>query len=110
MTELPPGDRKFIGFVLPAFDSSQKVPHISRRMPLFAMPATERSSGRGASLNLARGQLRIRARVADGRIAQRVHTVDGDGMAWEALYTLEQQPDGSLKFTGCTLLKAGQAV
>ncbi|MFZ2158789.1 MAG: DUF4864 domain-containing protein [Bradyrhizobium sp.] len=50
------------------------------------------------------------ARVADGRIAQRVHIVDGDGVAWEALYTLEQQPDGSLKITGCTLLKAGQAV
>jgi hypothetical protein len=26
------------------------------------------------------------------------------------LYTLEQQPDGSLKITGCSLLKAGQAV
>jgi hypothetical protein len=29
---------------------------------------------------------------------------------WEALYTLELQPDGSLKISGCTLLKAGQAV
>jgi hypothetical protein len=29
---------------------------------------------------------------------------------WEALYTLEQQADGSLKISGCTLLKAGQAV
>jgi hypothetical protein len=26
------------------------------------------------------------------------------------MYTLEQQPDGSLKITGCSLLKAGQAV
>jgi hypothetical protein len=50
------------------------------------------------------------ARVADGRIAQRVHIVDDNGEAWEALYTLEQQGDGSLKITGCTLLKAGQAV
>jgi hypothetical protein len=50
------------------------------------------------------------ARVADGRIAQRVHIIDADGEAWEALYTLEQQPDGSLKITGCSLLKAGQAV
>jgi hypothetical protein len=49
------------------------------------------------------------ARSADGRIAQRVHIVDGDGVAWEALYTLERQPDGSLKITGCSLLKAGQA-
>ena len=44
------------------------------------------------------------------RIAQRVHIVDANGEAWEALYTLEQQADGSYKITGCTLLKAGQAV
>jgi len=50
------------------------------------------------------------ARAAGGRIAQRVHIVDDNGEAWEALYTLEQQGDGSLKITGCSLLKAGQAV
>ena len=50
------------------------------------------------------------ARVEDGWIAQRVHIVDENGEAWEALYTLEQQPDGSFKITGCSLLKAGQAV
>ena len=50
------------------------------------------------------------ARVADGKIAQRVHILDADGEAWEALYTLEQQPDGSLKIVGCVLIKAGQAV
>jgi hypothetical protein len=49
------------------------------------------------------------ARVADGKIAQRVHILDVDGVPWEALYTLELQPDGSLKITGCMLLKAGQA-
>jgi len=49
------------------------------------------------------------ARIAAGKIAQRVHIIDGDGVAWEALYTLERQPDGSLKITGCSLLKAGQA-
>jgi hypothetical protein len=48
--------------------------------------------------------------VSDGAIAQRVHIIDADGVAWEVLYTLEQQPDGSLKITGCSLLKAGQAV
>jgi Domain of unknown function (DUF4864) len=48
------------------------------------------------------------AKVADGYVAQRVHIVDEMGEAWEALYTLEQQPDGSLKITGCSLLKAGQ--
>nr|WP_249162869.1 DUF4864 domain-containing protein [Bradyrhizobium diazoefficiens] len=43
-------------------------------------------------------------------IAQRVHIVDANGEAWEALYTLEQQADGSYKITGCSLLKTGQAV
>ena len=50
------------------------------------------------------------ARAAGGQIAQRVHIVDDNGEAWEAMYTLEQQADGSLKITGCSLLKAGQAV
>jgi hypothetical protein len=50
------------------------------------------------------------ARAAGHQVAQRVHIVDDKGEAWEALYTLEQQADGSLKITGCTLLKAGQTV
>lgn len=49
------------------------------------------------------------ARSADGKIAQRVHILDAEGVSWEALYTLEQQPDGSFRITGCVLLKAGQA-
>ncbi|MCK1384387.1 DUF4864 domain-containing protein [Bradyrhizobium sp. 21] len=43
-------------------------------------------------------------------ISQRVHIVDANGEAWEALYTLEQQGDGSYKITGCSLLKAGREV
>jgi hypothetical protein len=50
------------------------------------------------------------ARVAEGKIAQRVHIIDADGVPWEALYTLELEPDGSVKISGCVLLKAGQAV
>lgn len=50
------------------------------------------------------------ARLSDGTIAQQVHIIDADGVPWEALYTLEQQQDGSLKITGCVLMKAGQAV
>jgi hypothetical protein len=46
------------------------------------------------------------ARISDGKIAQEVHIIDADGAAWEALYTLEQQPDGSVKITGCVLVKA----
>jgi hypothetical protein len=49
-------------------------------------------------------------KASDGTIAQTVHILDADGVPWEALYTLERQPDGSLKITGCVLLKAGQAV
>jgi hypothetical protein len=49
------------------------------------------------------------AKAANGQIAQRVHIVDDNGEAWEALYTLEQQADGSFRITGCSLLKAGQA-
>jgi hypothetical protein len=50
------------------------------------------------------------ARMEGGWVAQRVHIVDANGEAWEAMYTLEQQPDGSYKITGCTLLKAGDSV
>ena len=48
------------------------------------------------------------ARSADGRIALRVHIVDAEGVPWEALYTLEQQSDGSIKISGCILIKTGQ--
>jgi hypothetical protein len=50
------------------------------------------------------------ARMEGGWIAQRVHIVDANGGTWEALYTLELEPDGTFKITGCSLLKAGQAV
>ena len=43
-------------------------------------------------------------------ISQHVHIIDANGEAWEALYTLEQQADGSYKITGCSLLKEGQSV
>ena len=41
------------------------------------------------------------ARTEGKWVAQRVHIVDADGEAWEALYTLEQQADGSFRITGC---------
>jgi hypothetical protein len=50
------------------------------------------------------------ARAVDGKIAQQVHIVDADGVPWEALYTLELEPDGSVKISGCVLLKTGQGV
>jgi len=50
------------------------------------------------------------AQAADGKVAQKVHIIDGDGVPWEALYTLEQQDDGSLKISGCMLIKLGEGV
>jgi Domain of unknown function (DUF4864) len=50
------------------------------------------------------------ARSEGDWIAQGVHIVDANGEMWKALYTLAREPDGGLKITGCTLLKAGQAV
>ena len=50
------------------------------------------------------------ARTEGHWVAQRVHIVDENGEAWEAMYTLEQDADGSFKITGCSLLKAGQSV
>lgn len=51
------------------------------------------------------------ARSVAGQIQQDVRIIDEDGEAWDALYTLEPQPDGSLKIVGCVLKKApGQAV
>ncbi len=50
------------------------------------------------------------ALTLDGMIAQRVHIIDAEGVPWEALYTLELEPDGSIKISGCVLLKAGQPV
>lgn len=50
------------------------------------------------------------ARSEGDRIAQRVQIVDTNGEAWDALYTLQRQADGSLKIIGCVLLKAGQSV
>jgi hypothetical protein len=46
-----------------------------------------------------------RATTSDGKIIQEVHIIDADGVAWVALYTMEQQSDGSLKISACTLSK-----
>ena len=46
------------------------------------------------------------SRVIDGKIVQDVQIVDADGVAWDARYTLEPQPDGSLRISSCVLVKA----
>jgi hypothetical protein len=45
-------------------------------------------------------------RVPGDQITQEVHIIDAEGVAWEALYTLEQQSDGSWKIISCVLSKA----
>ena len=50
------------------------------------------------------------ARAMDGKIAQQVHIVDADGVPWEVLYTLELEPDGNIRISGCVLLKTSQGV
>jgi Domain of unknown function (DUF4864) len=46
-----------------------------------------------------------RAATLERKIIQEVHIFDTDGVAWLALYTLEQQSDGSLKISACVLSK-----
>jgi Domain of unknown function (DUF4864) len=47
------------------------------------------------------------AMVSDGKIAQKIHILDTDGLPWEGLYVLERQ----LKISGCLLTQApGQPV
>jgi hypothetical protein len=46
------------------------------------------------------------ATILDGKIVQEVHIIDADGVALDARYTLEPQPDGSLKISSCILTKA----
>jgi hypothetical protein len=46
------------------------------------------------------------AGIVDGKIMQDVQIIDADGQAWDALYTLEPQSDGSLKISACILKKA----
>lgn len=46
------------------------------------------------------------AKMYEGKIYQQVHIIDANGDAWEALYTLEPQADGTLKISACVLKKA----
>jgi Domain of unknown function (DUF4864) len=46
------------------------------------------------------------AKTYEGKIYQQVHIIDASGDAWEALYTLEPQPDGTFKISRCVLKKA----
>ena len=50
------------------------------------------------------------SQVDSGIITQHVDIIDSNGEAWEAIYTLQTQPDGSLKISGCALRKTGQSV
>jgi len=44
--------------------------------------------------------------AASGRPTQRVTVVGPDGLTYEAVYTMERQPDGSWQISGCALVRA----
>lgn len=46
----------------------------------------------------------------NGKLEQTVNIIDIDGQAWQAVYTLEVQSDGSMKISACALKKAATAV
>ncbi len=43
---------------------------------------------------------------ASGRPVQRVMLVGPDGLSYEAIYTFEQQPDGTWQINGCAIVRA----
>ena len=43
---------------------------------------------------------------ASGRPIQRVMIVGPDGLTYEAIYTFEQQPDGTWEINGCAIVRA----
>ena len=43
---------------------------------------------------------------ASGRPIQRVTIVGPDGITYEAIYTMERQPDGTWQITGCALVRS----
>ena len=43
--------------------------------------------------------------TVDGKMTQRANIIDADGATWEAVYSLERQDDGTLKISGCSLVK-----
>lgn len=43
---------------------------------------------------------------ASGRPIQRVTLVGPDGQTYEAIYTMERQPDGSWQINGCAIVRA----
>jgi hypothetical protein len=43
---------------------------------------------------------------ASGRPIQRVTVVGPDGLTYEAIYTMQRQPDGSWQINGCAIVRA----
>lgn len=47
------------------------------------------------------------SRAESGKVIQVVTIVDAEGVPWQAIYTLGQQSDGSVKITGCSIKAIG---
>jgi hypothetical protein len=48
------------------------------------------------------------ARIVDGKTGQAVRFVGPDGQAVIAIYTMEQQPDGSWRIAAVQLIRTGE--
>jgi len=83
---------------------SYAAPSIQRRFPLEAFDAMV---ARGYEPVYRSKSATFGRMVDQGSLAaQEVFLTGPDGTDWVALYTLERQPDGSWRITGCTLSRA----
>jgi len=81
-------------------------PSIKRLFPTAERFITMVRRGYGPVYD-ARMPVFLRSReLGAGRFAQEVGFTDEDGAAWTALYTLEEQDDGTWRIAGCYLRKA----
>ena len=80
-----------------------------RLVASIAVPGTTRIVRTGNGVIYAGSGNAIAVVRKSGRGLQLIRIIDAGGVPWDALYTLELQPDGSLKITGCILRPIGQA-
>lgn len=81
-----------------------------RLREMFGTPENFMAMVRGGYMPVYRPQSVefLDARVVSGRTGQAVRFVGPDGVAVIALYTMEQQPDGSWRIAGVQLVRTGE--
>lgn len=113
-----PGDqRAILGTIqaqLNAFqadDSGRAFSYATPRLrQLFGTPENFMAMVRGGYQPVYRPQSVefLDARIVDGKIGQAVRFVGPDGQAVIAIYTMEQQPDGSWRIAAVQLIRTGE--